>query len=185
MSQAVVLTNAEAERQDIVDNAIMELIEQLNPGEPLEWDIEDIATVRAEIAAILVKKGRCTEHEFYPYLEINRDEDDPDKPFLSYQGVDVWICWDDDEMQAAFHYTTDLGNGNIDNDDCNGTMFDVREIPHPDSLESAVTWRTTTSEYGSISSEDTAGRDAHANIIRFAIAAGWLTQDGLKLPEEA
>lgn len=171
------LTLAELQRQNTVDEAIFHLVNSLNPGPNLEWDIEDIGAIRDEVAALLVRKGCCTEHEFYPYLELY----DPDKPFLSHQGVDVWTCCDDDDMQATFHYSTSLDNCNIDNDDGFGSMFDVRDIPLAEGMTPANTWTTTTSEHGSISSEDTAGREAHAAIIRYAIEKGWLTQKGLEV----
>ncbi|MBE7553136.1 MAG: hypothetical protein HS126_18845 [Anaerolineales bacterium] len=113
------------------------------------------------------------------------DEDDPNKPFLEHQGVTVWTCVDDDDMEANFHYTTNLGNANTDNPEpYEDTQFDVRDIPLAEGMTPANTWTTTKSEYGSISSEDTAGREAHAAIIRYAIDRGWLTQDGLKEDEE-
>ncbi|MBE7474285.1 MAG: hypothetical protein HS114_34580 [Anaerolineales bacterium] len=173
------LTAVELARQNGVDTAIFELVNELNPGQPLQWDIEDIGAIRDEIAALLVRKGCCTLHEFYPYLELY----DEDKPFLTHQEVEVWACCDDDDMLAAFHYSTDLGNCNIDNDEGDGTMFDVRDIPLAEGMTPAVKWTTTTGQHGSITSEDTSGREAHAAIIRHAIEQGWLTQDGLTIPE--
>ncbi|MCK6625563.1 MAG: hypothetical protein L6R45_10355 [Anaerolineae bacterium] len=174
------LTPEELARQQKVDTAIFDLVNSLNPGQPLAWDIEDISVIRDEIAELLVRKGCCTEHEFYPYLELY----DPDKPWLSHQSVDVWICCDDDEMDAAFHYTTSLSNCNIDYDEGDGTMFDVRDISIPGEMTPAVKWTTTTGQYGSVTSEDTSGREAHAAIIRYAIEQGWLHQDGLTDPEK-
>lgn len=175
------LTPKELARQQKVDTAIFDLVNSLNPGQPLAWDIEDISVIRDEIAVLLVRKGCCTEHEFYPYLELY----DPDKPWLSHQSVDVWTCCDDDEMEAAFSYSVNLGNCNIDYPEDDGTMFDVRDIPLAEGMAPANTWRTTTTTHGSITSEDSAGREAHAAIIRHAIEQGWLTQEGLNLPEGA
>ncbi|MCQ3980733.1 MAG: hypothetical protein DPW09_45615, partial [Anaerolineae bacterium] len=115
---------------------------------------------------------------------VERAEDE-DAPFVFHQGVTIWTCVDDDDMAAAFHYTTNLDNANIDYDEGDGTQFDVRDIPHPPEMTPAVTWKTTTSDYGSITSEDSGGREAHAALIRYAIEQGWLTQDGLKLRPDA
>jgi hypothetical protein len=179
------LTAEELERQQEIDTAIFDLVNDLNPGEPLEWDIEDIGAIRDEIAALLVRKGCCTAHEFYPYLEIN-EEEDPDKPFLSHQGVDVWTCVDDDEMEASFHYSTSLDFCNIDNFDAFDHQFDVRDIPLAEGMTPAHTWKETRiNQFHGSSSEETTGREAHAAIIRYAIEQGWLTQDGLNVPEDS
>lgn len=64
------LTSQQIERQDFVDNAIFELINELNPSEKeLEWDIEIIGEIRDAIQSQLVEKGFCTEQDFYPYIE--------------------------------------------------------------------------------------------------------------------
>lgn len=175
------LTLAELQRQNTVDEAIFHLVNSLNPGPNLEWDIEDIGAIRDEVAALLVRKGVCTAHEFYPYLELY----DPDKPWLSYLGVDVWICVDDDDFEASFHYTTDLSNANIDNPEpYEDTQFDVREIPHYDDIPPASIWTEIKGEHGRISSESSNGREAHEAIIRYAIEQHWLTEAGLKVPDE-
>lgn len=55
------------ERQDFVDNAIMDLITELNPStKKIEWNIDMIATIRDVISTQLVSKGFCTEEQFYP-----------------------------------------------------------------------------------------------------------------------
>ena len=64
------LTGQQIERQDFVDNAIFNLINELIPSDKeMEWDIEFIGVVRDAIQTRLVEKGICSEHEFYPYIE--------------------------------------------------------------------------------------------------------------------
>jgi hypothetical protein len=64
------LTDQQISRQDFVDNAIHDLINELIPSDnEMEWDIEVIGEVRDVIQAMLVGRGICTEQEFYPYIE--------------------------------------------------------------------------------------------------------------------
>ena len=64
------LTAQPIERQDFVDNAIFELINELILSEKeMEWDIEAIGEIRDAIQSQLVEKGFCTKQEFYPYIE--------------------------------------------------------------------------------------------------------------------
>ena len=64
------LTAQQIERQDFVDNAIFELINELILSEKeMEWDIEAIGEIRDTIQSKLVEKNFCTEQEFYPYIE--------------------------------------------------------------------------------------------------------------------
>ena len=64
------LTDQQISRQDFVDNAIYDLINELIPSDKeMEWDIEVIGEVRDVIQAMLVGRGICTEQEFYPYIE--------------------------------------------------------------------------------------------------------------------
>jgi hypothetical protein len=64
------LTAQQIERQDFVDNAIFELINELILSEKeMEWDIEAIGEIRDAIQSQLVEKGFCTKQEFYPYIE--------------------------------------------------------------------------------------------------------------------
>lgn len=68
-------TAKEEERQDIVDNAIFELISELVPlyKTSYEWDIEDIAEIREAVQKVVVEKRELmTEQEFYPYREIGK-----------------------------------------------------------------------------------------------------------------
>ena len=64
------LTEQQIERQDFVDNAIFNLIDELVPSDKeMEWDIEAIGEIRDAIQSQLVNRGLCTEQEFYPYIE--------------------------------------------------------------------------------------------------------------------
>lgn len=63
------LTNEQIERQDFVDNAIFNLINELIPsGKEMGWDIETIGEIRDAIQSQLIKRGFCTEQEFYPCI---------------------------------------------------------------------------------------------------------------------
>ena len=69
-------TQAEEERQDIVDSCIFDLISELVPlyKTSYEWDIEDIAEIREAIKEVVVdKRGLMTEQEFYPYRVLRND----------------------------------------------------------------------------------------------------------------
>ena len=64
------LTAQQIERQDFVDNAIYNLINELIPfDKEMEWNIEAIAEIRDAFQAQLVERGICTAQEFYPYIE--------------------------------------------------------------------------------------------------------------------
>jgi hypothetical protein len=64
---------AKIERWDLVDNAIFELMEKLNPSNKttVDWPTDGVAEARAEIRRVLIKlfcekMKTCTEEEFYP-----------------------------------------------------------------------------------------------------------------------
>ncbi len=64
------LTDQQIARQDFVDNAIYDLINELIPfDKEMDWDINAIGEIRDAIQAQLVRRGFCTEQEFYPYIE--------------------------------------------------------------------------------------------------------------------
>lgn len=67
------LTEEQIERQDNVDNAIYQLIQELNQtADKIRWDIEMIGEVRDVIEDWLVERLKITdEQSFYPYLEEN------------------------------------------------------------------------------------------------------------------
>lgn len=63
------LTEQQIKRQDFVDNAIFELINELFPSDKeMEWNIEAIGEIRDAIQSQFVTRGFCTEQEFYPYI---------------------------------------------------------------------------------------------------------------------
>ncbi len=63
------LTTQQIERQDFVDNAISNLINELIPSDnEMDWDIEAIGEIRDAIQSQLVTRAFCTEQEFYPYI---------------------------------------------------------------------------------------------------------------------
>lgn len=63
------LTEQQIERQDFVDNAIFNLIDELVPSDKeMEWDIEAIGEIRDAIQSQLVTRGFCTDQDFYPYI---------------------------------------------------------------------------------------------------------------------
>jgi len=71
------LSPAQIERQDFVDNLTHTFINELIPHpsldgtETISWDMEYIHKVWEEVQDILVKRGICTEMEFYPYIETD------------------------------------------------------------------------------------------------------------------
>jgi hypothetical protein len=70
------LSLREIERQDCVDNAIHNFIEDMIPNatDYLEWNIENIGIIRDALQEIIVDKlGLMTEQEFYPYIELDDD----------------------------------------------------------------------------------------------------------------
>ncbi|MBU4319983.1 MAG: hypothetical protein L6246_02370 [Thermodesulfovibrionales bacterium] len=67
------LTAEQIKRQDSVDNAIYQLVREINPtADEIRWDIEMIGEVRDVIEDWLVERLKITdEQNFYPYLEEN------------------------------------------------------------------------------------------------------------------
>lgn len=65
------LTEEQIKRQDSVDNAIYQLIQELNPtADEIRWDIEMIGEVRDVIEDWIVERLKITDEQgFYPYLE--------------------------------------------------------------------------------------------------------------------
>lgn len=66
------MTKKQLERQDLVDNAIHQLFQDLNPlpHVPIKWDIEKIGTVRDVVEAFFVPRI-CSKQLFYPSVEIH------------------------------------------------------------------------------------------------------------------
>jgi hypothetical protein len=64
------LTDAQIERQDLVDSQIFDLLNNLNTTNvELDWDIEMIAKIRDCVRAWLEEKTGIEEHEFYPSID--------------------------------------------------------------------------------------------------------------------
>jgi len=56
------------EKWDFVDNAIYNLIQELNPStKKIEWDIKPISEIRETLVKLYVHELKlCTENQFYP-----------------------------------------------------------------------------------------------------------------------
>ncbi|MBC8111154.1 MAG: hypothetical protein H7Y04_08865 [Verrucomicrobia bacterium] len=65
------LTRKQLNRQDLVDNAIFQLLQELNPTETvIDWNIQWIGEIRDKIQEIVVEElNLCDEQTFYPFLE--------------------------------------------------------------------------------------------------------------------
>ncbi|HPT40643.1 MAG TPA: hypothetical protein PLQ44_03545 [Candidatus Paceibacterota bacterium] len=64
-----ILTKKQIERQDFVDNAINNLIQELNPTEAeINWDIDMIGEIRDIIQLYFIDLKICSETEFYPNI---------------------------------------------------------------------------------------------------------------------
>jgi hypothetical protein len=65
------LTNRQIERKECVDDAIFNLIQDLNPTSvEIEWDMEIIGEIREEIQDWIVERLKlCDEMTFSPYVE--------------------------------------------------------------------------------------------------------------------
>ncbi|MFH1860285.1 MAG: hypothetical protein ABH870_04645 [bacterium] len=65
------LTAEQIKRQDSVDNAIYQLIREINPvDKEIAWDIEMIGEIRDVVREWMVERLKiCDEQNFYPYLE--------------------------------------------------------------------------------------------------------------------
>lgn len=61
------LTDEEAARTDVVDNAIYDLVNSLVPnGKKIEWDREMLMTIADTIWECIKDTNVCTKEEFYP-----------------------------------------------------------------------------------------------------------------------
>ena len=65
------LSNRQNERQDFVDNAIFQLIRDINPTfKEISWNIEMIGEIRDNVRQWIVKRLEiCDEMTFYPYIK--------------------------------------------------------------------------------------------------------------------
>jgi hypothetical protein len=66
-----VINENQLERQDFVDNAINELVCNINPSQQeIEWNIELIGGIRDIICHLLVERlAIIDEMTFYPYMD--------------------------------------------------------------------------------------------------------------------
>jgi len=66
------LSVTQLSRQDYVDNCIFRLLNELNTNEEaLDWNIEQIATIREAIRVILLRTvPHFDENRFYPFGEF-------------------------------------------------------------------------------------------------------------------
>jgi len=100
MTDETELTQAELERQDDVDNAIYDMVYELGlkaDGENwnLDWDIEWISEIRDIVWGVIVEReNRMTSHEFYPYHELETEEDE------GFVEPPVWTINDENLMKA-------------------------------------------------------------------------------------
>jgi len=71
MNTDIELTDERIKRQDFVDNAVFDLICEINPADKnLEWNIEMIGEIRDDIRYWLVERLKvCEEMTFYPYIK--------------------------------------------------------------------------------------------------------------------
>ena len=65
------MSDEQISRQDFVDNAVFQLIRDINPtSKEILWDIEMVGKVRDNIRYWLVEKLKiCEEMAFYPYIK--------------------------------------------------------------------------------------------------------------------
>ena len=65
------LTEEQIKRQDSVDNAIYQLIREINPvDKEIAWDIEMIGEIRDVVREWMVERLKISdEQNFYPWLE--------------------------------------------------------------------------------------------------------------------
>ena len=65
------LTSGQIKRQDYVDNAIYQLIREINPvDKEIAWDIEMIGEIRDVVREWMVERLKITDEQgFYAYLE--------------------------------------------------------------------------------------------------------------------
>lgn len=65
------LSKEQIKRQDLVDNAIFQLIQEINPcNTDITWNIELIGAIRDTVQTIFVENlALCNEETFYPFLK--------------------------------------------------------------------------------------------------------------------
>lgn len=64
------LTRAQMNRQDLVDNAILYMLESILPDCKIEYNSATFAKIRITVQDVVVNNmGLMTEMDFYPYWE--------------------------------------------------------------------------------------------------------------------
>lgn len=65
------LTEEQIKRQDSVDNAIYQLVREINPTDKeIAWDIEMIGEIRDVVMEWMVERLKITDEQvFYPWVE--------------------------------------------------------------------------------------------------------------------
>ena len=68
---AIEMSDEQIGRQDFVDNAVFQLIRDINPtSKKPSWNIEMIGEIRDNVRHWLVERlGICDEMSFYPYIK--------------------------------------------------------------------------------------------------------------------
>jgi len=81
-------TAQETDRQDRVDSAIEEMLEDVSPIGYVQWDMEIIGEIRDVVQDYIVnKKGWMNEQAFYPYRELNKDGPEPAEMILTDEQI--------------------------------------------------------------------------------------------------
>lgn len=67
----MILSRKQLERQDVVDNAIFQLIQEVNPSDAdIDWNIELIGEIRDKVQNIFVENlALCSEQNFYSFFD--------------------------------------------------------------------------------------------------------------------
>ena len=68
---AIEMSDEQIGRQDFVDNAVFQLINDINPtSKKLSWNIEMVGEIRDNVRQWLVERLKiCDEMSFYPYIK--------------------------------------------------------------------------------------------------------------------
>ncbi|MBE7473170.1 MAG: hypothetical protein DPW09_33345 [Anaerolineae bacterium] len=121
-----------------------------------------MAALRQNIADMQANLGRL--EVYVQDVEKSLRAEDDDEPDLLYivlaSGLEIYHVLHDDCISPNW-YTVDPDNNDLDFDNGSGTQFDIRDIAsaaHPVQLE------------------------GHPALLNYAVQQGWLTEEGLKLP---
>ena len=71
----VEMSDRECDRIDFVENEIYDLVNRLLPeGREVAWDLDMILNIKDAIWDNIEDKNVCTEQEFFPYRDVDDDE---------------------------------------------------------------------------------------------------------------